>query len=149
VASIPFIYDLYQKAKDKNIIAGIIIFDIISFLSFLINPICFFHPGDIDLFFGAIVGILFALKARKSFQHPVKLGFLVGILGAILSAISISFYEFFAFLLQNYEINFILFILIINFVFAGIIGSIIGGLVGIYYWRQDKKDNGLKWDLIN
>jgi len=103
VSSIPFIANLYRKAKENNVLSGIIIFDIIAFLSYIINPISFFYASDIDLIFGGIVGLIFALKNRKEYQNALKTGVYVGFFGAILSAVSISVFEW-VFLLCTWDL---------------------------------------------
>ena len=76
--------------KENNLISGIILFDFITTISYLLNPFAIFFQGDLDLLFGAIIGIIFAVKNRKSNYDPIAIGAIVGLLGSALAAISIS-----------------------------------------------------------
>lgn len=134
---ISFISNLYEKAKQNNIIAGIIIFDLISFLAYLINPVSIFYPGDIDMIFGAIIGLMFSLKNRKVDQEFMKTSLLVGIIGAILSAISFTLFRLIIelIIIGSIYISFIVFYLI-NLMLALAIGLIFGVIFGYYYSRK-------------
>jgi cadmium resistance protein CadD (predicted permease) len=124
VISITFIANLYSKAKENNVFSGIIIFDIIAFLSYVVNPISFYYAGDIDLIFGGIVALLFALKNRKEHQTALKIGFYVGLFGAILSAVSISVFEWFFFIVYT--------------------GFVLGLVIGYIYHRKNRKSSKSK-----
>ena len=53
--SIPSIQNLYENAKENNVIAGIIIFGIIAFIAYLISAgLSLFFYGDIQFFKGPI-----------------------------------------------------------------------------------------------
>ena len=140
MSPIPLITNLYSKAKENNIISGIVIFDIIAFLSYVVNPISFFYAGDIDLIFGGIVALLFALKNRKEHQNALKTGFYVGLLGAILSAISITVFEWVFFIIYI-GFSFVVFwSLLVTFLLIAIfIGLVLGLLIGYIYYRKDRK----------
>lgn len=133
---IPAIANLYSKAKEHNVISGIILFDIITFLSYIINPISIFYPSDLDFIFGAIVSLLFALKNRKDNQNVMKQSFYVGLFGACFSALSLSVLEwslsiglsFFTFL------SFLITFLIVAF----IAGSVLSLIFGYIYYRKDR-----------
>lgn len=137
---IPFKTNLYEQAKQNNIISGIIIFDLISFLAYLINPISIIYPGDIDMIFGAIVGLTFSLKNRKIDQESMKTGLLVGFVGAILSAISFTLFRLVLELIIFGSVftSFIIFYLS-NLILALVIGLIFGLLFGYYYSRKSEK----------
>jgi hypothetical protein len=145
VISITFIANLYSKAKENNVFSGIIIFDIIAFLSYVVNPISFYYAGDIDLIFGGIVALLFALKNRKEHQTALKIGFYVGLFGAILSAVSISVFEWFFFIVYT-GFSFVVFwSLLITFLLIAIfIGLVLGLVIGYIYHRKNRKSSKSK-----
>ena len=140
MSSIPFIANLYSKAKENNVLSGIIIFDIIAFLSYVINPFVLFYDGDIDLIFGGIVALLFALKNRNELQTAFKTALIVGLIGAILSAVSISVFEWIFYIIYV-EFDFIrLWSLIITFlIIAILVGLVLSLLIGFIYYRKDIK----------
>ncbi|MFX1286383.1 MAG: hypothetical protein ACFFB5_22300 [Promethearchaeota archaeon] len=123
---------LYEFMKKNNILAGIMIFDIIAFFSFLLNPISLVAIGDLDFIFGGVVGILFALHSRKAEQGHLTLCLVVGIGGALLSALSISVLAYWIYYVSEGKENLnALFLTIIFFsMIAGIIGTLIGGIFG-------------------
>ncbi|MHA2002015.1 MAG: hypothetical protein ACTSVU_07995 [Promethearchaeota archaeon] len=84
------IQSIYEKMKENNLISGIILFDFITTISYLLNPFAILFQGDLDLLFGAIIGIIFAVKNQKSNYDPIAIGAIVGLLGSALAAISIS-----------------------------------------------------------
>jgi hypothetical protein len=138
VIPIPAIANFYSKAKEHNIISGIILFDIITFLSYIINPISIIYPGDLDLIFGGVVSLLFALKNRKDNQNVMQLSFYVGFLGACLSALSISVFELIFFIVFVYSIITLLSFLITFVSMAFIFGLILSLLLGYIYYRKDR-----------
>lgn len=145
MSSIPIIANLYRKAKENNVLSGIIIFDVIAFLSYVINPISFFYAGDIDLIFGGIVALLFALKNRKEHQNALKISFIIGLFGAILSAFSISVFEWGVFIVYT-GFSFVVFwSLLITFLLIAIfIGLILGLVIGYIYYRKNSKSSKSK-----
>jgi len=137
VSSIPFLANLYTKAKENNILSGIIIFDIIALLSYTI-PIDIIYPGDIDLIFGGVVGLLFTLKNRKEHQNALKTSLLVGLIGAILSAVSISIFEWVLFIVYiGFSFTAFWSILIAILLIAFVVGLILSLLIGYIYYRKD------------
>lgn len=130
--------------RKNNILTGIIIFDIITFFSFLFNPVSLVALGDLDFIFGAIVGVLFAVRSRKVGQGHLTLCLIVGIGGAFLSALSISIIAYWIYYVLQGESNVrTLFILIIFFsMVAGLIGIIIGGIIGLITRIKSPKFNG-------
>lgn len=137
MSSIPFLANLYNKAKENNILSGIIIFDIIALLSYTI-PIDIIYPGDIDLIFGGVVGLLFALKNRKEHQNALKTSMLVGLIGAILSAVSIGIFESVLFIVSiGFSFTAFWSILIAILLIAFVVGLILSLLIGYIYYRKD------------
>ncbi|MFX0010424.1 MAG: hypothetical protein ACFE9R_08930 [Candidatus Hermodarchaeota archaeon] len=137
--TIPAIANFYSKAKEHNIISGIILFDIITFLSYIINPISIIYPGDLDLIFGGVVSLLFALKNRKDNQNVIELSFYVGFFGACLSALSISALEWIVFIVSGgYSIITLLSFLFTFISMAFIFGLVLSSLLGYIYYRKDR-----------
>jgi len=142
VLEIPFITNLYRKAKEQYLLTGICITIIISFLSYIINPISIFYPGDpfIDILLGIILGVLFTIKSKTQYESPINLGIIVGIGGGILSATSIALFKFIYFML-NFNIipyGLLIFQIFVDFVIAILIGLVIGSLIGFIYFRKQK-----------
>ncbi|MHA1477273.1 MAG: hypothetical protein ACTSPU_03650 [Promethearchaeota archaeon] len=145
MSSIPFIANLYSKAKENNVLSGIIIFDIIAFLSYVINPISFFYAGDIDLIFGGIVALLFALKNRKEHQNALKTGVYIGFFGGILSAVSISIFEWIFFIvIVGFSFTYFLSVLVTFLLITIPIGLVLGLLIGYIYYRKGEKSSKSK-----
>ncbi|NVM17577.1 MAG: hypothetical protein HWN80_07660 [Candidatus Lokiarchaeota archaeon] len=145
MSSIPLIANLYSKAKENNMLSGIIIFDIIAFLSYVINPISIIYAGDIDLIFGGIVALIFALKNRNENQIAFKTALIVGLFGAILSAVSISVFEW-VFFIVYVGFNFITFwsLLLTFLIIAIIVGLVLGLIIGYIYYRKNLKSSKSK-----
>lgn len=120
-----------------------------AFIAYLINPIPFFFLGDLHVLFGAIVGVILALKARKIDENPLHTGLLVGFFGAFLSVISIMIYLFFVFVLPNhgFDLNLTLSLFFEIFIVATIIGIMVGGLMGLYISYKDRKNKNNLRDL--
>ena len=145
MSSIPFITNFYNKTKENNLLSGIIIFDIIAFLSYVVNPFNLFYPGDIDLIFGGIVALLFALKNRNELQTAFKTAIYVGLIGAILSAVSISVFEWVFFIIYE-GFSFITFLsLLLTFLIVAIlVGLVLSVLIGYLYYRKDLNSSKAK-----
>jgi len=135
------IIEFYNKAKRNNLTTGIIIFDIISFLAYVINPFSLVYPGDLDILFGGIVALLFALRNKKEEQSFLRLGIIVGTMGAFFSTLSISVYDFiFAVFIYGYTLTFFFIRLITFSIIAIIIGLLLGLIFGyIYHIRTPKE----------
>ena len=137
--NIPFIANLYETAREKNILAGLIIIDLIAFVSYMIFPAGIIYLGDLQMFIGCIIGVRFSLKNIKSDQLYIKHGIIVGLGGAILSAFSMSIFDWIIFSgIEEFSPSF--FIVIIGFflIEALIVGLIIGLIVGGYYSYKNK-----------
>lgn len=137
---IPAIANLYTRAKENNILSGILIFDIIAFLSYVINPFSIVYVGDIDLIFGGIVGLLFAFKNRQKDQTVLKTSLYVGLIGAFLPAFSIIVYEWIFGSIPFLEL------LITFLLIAIVIGLVLSLTFGFIYYRKDLKQSSLKSD---
>jgi hypothetical protein len=143
VNCIPIIRDLYEQAKEKNVFSGILFFDAISFFSYIIAGFRipgFFFPGDMFILFGAVVGILFAVKNDTSSKGPLKISLFVGAVGSTLSVISMTLFEYILYMIfYGNNLNILIEIFILFFFPGIIIGSIIGGIIGFYYWYKQRE----------
>lgn len=139
---IPFIFNLYSKAKENNILSGIIIFDIFAFLAYIINPFSLIYPGDIDMLFGGIISLIFSFKNRKVDQSSLKLGLTIGFYGSLISAITITVYEW-IYVFTHHEIDSPIFLMqrIIFLILAIAIGVILGIIFGWIYAEKTQSTN--------
>ena len=136
--------ELYSYIKEHNILSGILIFDILAVILFPFISFMLFVPGDIEIIFGAIFGILWAMIHREKSQKIWKIVNLVGILGGLLSAISITIL---AILLSQSTPSFkeSLLIFLINLLIYELLSLIIGIMIGIiYYFKQDSNKIDLR-----
>ena len=124
---------MYQNARKNNILAGFIIIDLIAFISYIIYPFGIIYLGDLQMIIGSIVGTRFSLKNIKSYQSYLKHGIVVGLVGTILSAISMSIVEMIV-----YPANFAIVIIELFLIEAFLLGLIIGGIIGSYYRYKNK-----------
>ena len=134
--AIPFIAKLYQYAKENNILAGMIIIDLIAFIAYLIFPSGIFFFGDLQMLIGALFGVYFSLSHKKQNQSDIILGLTVGICGTILTAISYSLFEW---MIYTQDSPMPLFLNISIFILeAIIIGLGIGILLGLLFRRKKR-----------
>lgn len=143
--SIPFIANLYKNAKYHNFSAGIIIIDLIAFISYVIFPAGVFYFGDLQMVMGCIIGIRFSLKHIKPSQYYLIHGIIIGIFGALFSAFSMIIFDLITFVditesLPEDLIVYVGFFLIE----ALIIGLITGLIIGGYFNYKNKKKNEAK-----
>jgi len=137
VIIIPFIADLYQRAQERNILAGIIIIDVIAFVSYIIFPSGVVYFGDVQMIFGCIVGIRFTLKNIKINQSSFTCGIIVGLGGLILTGISFTMFDWVYFFgLEISSPVMLLLIFELYFIEAIIIGIGMGSIIGWYYKRK-------------
>ena len=88
---------------------------------------------------GCIVGVRFSLKNSKSDQMYFKQGILVGLCGTILSAVSMSIFDWILFSgIDESSPSFFLVIFGLFMIEALILGFIIGVIVGGYYGYKNK-----------
>lgn len=149
----PFIASLYQTARERNILAGIIIIDLISFISYIIFPTGIIYFGDFQLIIGCIIGTRFALRNIKSDQSFIIYGVIVGLGGSILTGISFTMYDWVVYYSNNPSM--VLISLEFYLIEAIIIGLLLGFILGAYYnykniYRNElsTKDEKLLKDLI-
>ena len=135
----PFINDLAQKARKRNVLSGLIIIDVIAFISYTIFPSGIFYFGDIQMILGCIVGTRFTLKNIKPNQSYFLNGIFVGSVGAILTGISFTMFDWVYFSgILNYSYLMLLTIFELYFIEAIIIGLLLGFIVGGYYNYKNK-----------
>jgi len=137
------IRNLYQSARNHNVIAGILINDVISFVAFLslgFLIIGIVWPGDIQIFLGAFFGTRFALRNEVSQNHLLRIGLLVGIVGGILSALSMTAFMISLFIFSIGLQNGYFLMLFASFLIAAlIIGPIIGIILYLHYNHKRKQ----------
>jgi len=134
---VSFIADLYQTAKKWNVLAGIIISDLITFIAYMIYSGGIFRLGDIQMVLGVAIGAYFALKNMKEYQTALKTGLITALGGSILAAISLSVFDWAIFSFV-FPISF-LDIFIYYFLEAVIIGLSIGLIEGLYFRMKKPK----------
>ena len=137
--------EIYSYMKEHNILTGILIFDILSLILFPLTPFMFIIPGDVDIILGAIIGFLWAIRYREKSQQIWKIVLIVGILGSLLSTISITII---AIVLSQPTPNFneSLLIFSLNLMIYELLSLIIGMMIGIiFYFKKDSR----KIDLRN
>ena len=135
----PTISNLYDKAKERNILSGIIISDLIAFFAYLIYPSGFVFFGDFHMVIGTGIGVYFGLSNKKEMQSYVKTGLIIGLLGALFSGISIAFFEWTIYIIRISFSLTTLFLFIGVFILeALIIGIPIGSIFGLYFKSKGK-----------
>ncbi len=140
--------EFYTYIKEHNILSGILIFDILSVILFPITPFRLFIPGDIDIIFGALIGILWAIHHRENSQKIWKIMISVGILGGLLSTISVTIIVIIIFQ-PTPAFNEILIIFSFNLVVYELLSLVIGIMIGIiYYFKQDSKKIDLRKPIL-
>ncbi len=137
----PSISDIYKKAKEKNILAGILIIDLISFISYILFPSGILFFGDLHLIIGISFGVYFGLSNKKKGDSEMKTGLLVGFLGAFLAAISMSLFEWILFITSyGFLITALLFFFLPYFIIeASIIGLLLSLVFALYFRNKRKK----------
>ena len=134
------IANFYDKAKGRNIFSGVVIVDLIAFISYLIFPLGLFFNGDFQMILGVLIGVYFGLYNKKKHQLEFKLGLVIGFVGAILAAISMAMFEWVSFTVsQGLSIMAFLFFLRVFVIEALVIGLSVGFLFGFYFYRKNKR----------
>jgi hypothetical protein len=132
--------EIYKKVKEKNLLSGIIIADLIAFISYLIFPSGIFFFGDLHMIIGISIGVYFGLSNKKIEDSEMKTSLVVGILGAFLTAISMSLFEWILRIASyGFLIIDLLFYLTLFVTEALIIGLPIS-LVFALYFRKKRKN---------
>ncbi|MFX1493873.1 MAG: hypothetical protein ACFFBZ_06290 [Promethearchaeota archaeon] len=139
--------------KKNNILTGIIISDLISFISYAIFSKGIFFLGDFQMLIGVLWGTYFALKYLKKKRKFFRYGLAVGLGGSFLSAISIFTFEM-TLTYMGYDFSLeILFIFLLFFLIEAVIVAVIAGsLIGYYFFLregQTKKVNAAEEEFFN
>ncbi|MFW9866067.1 MAG: hypothetical protein ACFFEN_08200 [Candidatus Thorarchaeota archaeon] len=129
-------FTFLDDARDKNILSGLLLIDVIAFICYLIFPSGLIYLGDVQMTIGCIIGTRFALKNIKLNQSYLSTGLVVGLCGSVLTGISFSLFEWIAFS-SSLFVKLIIFELFL--LEAIIVGIVIGGIFGGYYSRSKKK----------
>ena len=140
--------EFYTYIKEHNILSGILFFNILSVILFPITPFMLIVPGDIDIVLGSIIGILWAIIQREKQQKIWKIVFSVGILGCLLSTISITTLVI---ILSQQAPNFYESLLIFSFnlMIYELLSLVIGIMIGIIYsFKQDSKKIDLRKPIL-
>jgi hypothetical protein len=138
----PIISNIFEKAKEKNILSGIIIVELITFISYLIFPSGILFFGDLHIVIGISSGVYFGLKRLKKEQSEIKTGLTIGLFGALLAAISLSLFEWILFVTYNVFSIIDLLLFLIIFIFeALIIGLPISIIISLYFSSKKKRMN--------
>ncbi|UCC20619.1 MAG: hypothetical protein JSV62_04845 [Promethearchaeota archaeon] len=129
--------------KQKNIKLGIIIFILVSTISYAITRYVYtgyFLYADLQFIAGSVLGVLYSLRNRKEKPSILTCGAIVGITGGLFSSLFIAFYEW---LIASFMfgIDIITLIFFIGFTcLSGIpCGLIIGALMGALYMYKEVK----------
>jgi hypothetical protein len=134
--------EIYEEVKKKNLISGIIIAGLISFFFYLFLPYRVVFSGDIQMIIGLIIGVYFALKNKRNYlklNSEIKTGLLVGILGGLLSAISIGLYQWIVIIsIYGFLIISLLYSLTVLIIEGLVLGLAVGYLIGFYFDRKSK-----------
>ncbi|MFX1480775.1 MAG: hypothetical protein ACFFCI_22030 [Promethearchaeota archaeon] len=130
------IWLIYEK---YNIVSGILLIVLISFMGFLILPgLYLFWYGDIYYTLGCVFGLYIVFKHVKPDQTVVRTSLKVGIIGTAISSILISIFQWFysLYILEFFNIT-LLGVYILNFApFAIFNGILIGYFYGYYKRRR-------------
>ena len=136
---------LYEKVKENNLTSGIIIFILITFILIVVNPYWYgiYMFRDLEFLAGAFIGVLFALKNRKSGQSSLKFGIIVGVVGGVLTAVVSGFYLVLFFRIKGLlsdPIYWLFPYIGLSIITGLVLGLIIGGLIGWYYMTKDARE---------
>ncbi|HDZ17643.1 hypothetical protein LCGC14_0820990 [marine sediment metagenome] len=134
------ISNFYDKVKEKNIFSGVVLVDIITFVSYIIFPFGLFFYGDFHMILGVLFGVYFGLSNKKERQIEFKLGLLIGFVGAILAAISMTMFEWVSFTVsQGFSLMAFSFFLSVFLIEGLVIGLSVGFVCGFYFYRKNKR----------
>ncbi len=139
--------DFLSYVNEKNLVFGIIITSVITFIGFVIYPsLAILTWADIYLIIGLIISEIFVFKARKESQQFIKTGVLVGLGGGGFSSLFISIYWWILYS-NNLGYNIINFFLILSqtIIFYLLYGIIIGYLFGTIYMRKEPRSDSLEF----
>ncbi|MFW9824487.1 MAG: hypothetical protein ACFFE4_16205, partial [Candidatus Thorarchaeota archaeon] len=102
----------------------------------------FYLFADVHFVLGTVIGVIFTLNNREKNQGILKSGAFAGVLGGILSAFLISFYQLILIAILIVPDITVFFLYLGLSLISGIaIGLIVGALISTYYtYREMKQD---------
>ncbi|MFW9819000.1 MAG: hypothetical protein ACFFE5_05270 [Candidatus Thorarchaeota archaeon] len=125
--------------QEKNVLAGVLIIDIIAFICYIIFPSGLLYFGDLQMIIGCIVGTRFTLRNIKPNQSFFVNGILVGLGGSILAGISYTMFDWVYFLgILSASPFTVLMTFEYYFIEAIIIGLLFGVFISYYYNYKHK-----------
>ena len=131
-----FFRKIFIEFQARPILASILIANFVSILLFLLLNIMIRIPGDLDIFFGSLLGILYFLKMRRKEKDPLIGGIIVGSISALLSTVS---FTIIAILSDPPDGRFIQKVILLFFVGQSI-GLLLGGGLGWYYSKREGRN---------
>ena len=132
------IWLIYEK---YNIVSGILLIVLISFLGFLIFPGLFiFWYGDIYYTLGCIIGLYVVFKYRKPHQSLIRTSLKIGILGTFISSLVISIFQW---LYSLYILGFFDMLLLGVYIFNFTPFAVFNGILIAYFFGYYKRKREL------
>ncbi|MHA1519529.1 MAG: hypothetical protein ACTSRK_05035 [Promethearchaeota archaeon] len=128
---------IFEELKKRNVLTAILITDVISTILFFLNPFMIIISGDIDLFLGILVGLLYIIKKKEPDQNPLGTCMKTGIFGGLISSISLIVISIFNTPQDLYGINEIVLILVLTGQFLGVF---LGFFFGILISFREKQE---------
>lgn len=128
---------IFEELKKRNVMTAILIIDVISTILFFLNPFMIIISGDIDLFLGILVGLLYIVKKKEPDQNPLGICMKTGIFGGLISSISLIVISIFNTPQDLYGINEIVLILVLTGQFLGVF---LGFFFGILISFREKQE---------
>jgi len=137
----PFFRNTYNYAKEHNIIFGIIFSDLTAFIAYFLSyGVSFVVLGDIHMLFGAILGVYFSLKYKKSKRSPLIIGIFVGIAGTFFTTLTLTIFQW-AYSLKINSYWFFTYLIP-----AVVIGPIVGAILGLIFKIKQKNNDDSSLD---
>ena len=142
----PFFKKAFLFAKEHNIIFGIIFTDLIAFIAYIMSygfSITIFD-GDIHMIVGVTIGVYFTMRYLEKDRSPLTYGIIIGFFGTLLTAITLTLFQW---TYNWFFIGTIDFQLLILYLIPGfLIGPIIGLIIGLIFRYKGKKEKSLAND---
>lgn len=128
---------IFEMLKRHNVITAILLTDIISTIFFLLNPFMVIISGDIDLFLGMLVGMLYVNGNKDPDQSHLNISLKTGIFGGLISSLSLIVISLFNIASSEYGVRDIILILVVLGQFLGIFFGLFFGLLMTVRERRD------------
>ena len=117
---------IFDTLKEHNIFTAILLADIISTCLFFLNPFMVIISGDIDMFLGILVGVLYVNGKKEVDQSHINISLKTGIFGGLISSISLIIISLFNKSQNFYNISDIILILVL-------LGQFLGVFLGLFF----------------